>query len=139
MVGDISLLRATIGYSWLAALFGCLLLLVLSQPQTWLASLMRSKLPSALGAVSYCVYLIHLTILLLAHHLILHTTPEISDFKGIAVTLFAAVMTFVQAAFSWRYFEKPLLRRGHTYAYSEKSFTGSEQQALELSPSQINR
>jgi peptidoglycan/LPS O-acetylase OafA/YrhL len=121
MVGDVSLLRATIGYSWLAALFGCLLLLVLSQPRAWLASVMRWKPLSSLGTISYCVYLIHLTILLLARDLILHGSPQFHNFQSIAVTLFAAVLTLVLAALSWRYFEKPLIRRGHTYEYGEKA------------------
>jgi len=120
MVGDISLFRATLGYSWLAALCGCLLLLVLTQTHGWLASIMRWKPLRSLGTISYCVYLIHLTILLLAHQLILHDPPQFHSLKGIAVTILAAVMTVALAALSWRYFEKPLIRRGHTYAYGEK-------------------
>lgn len=121
MVGDISLFRATVGYSLLAALYGCLLLLVLTQTHCWLASIMRWKPLRSLGAISYCVYLIHLTILLLAHRLILHGAPQFYNLPGIAVTILAAAMTFALAALSWRYFEKPLIRRGHTYAYGEKS------------------
>ena len=121
MVGDISFFRATVGYSWLAALYGCLLLLALSQTHGWLASIMRWKPLRSLGAISYCVYLIHLTILLLAHKLILHNSPQFHNLQGIAVTMLAAAMTIALAALSWRYFERPLIKRGHTYAYSERS------------------
>jgi peptidoglycan/LPS O-acetylase OafA/YrhL len=120
LVGGFSLFRATVGYSWLAALYGCLLLLVLSQTDGWLAAIMRWKSLRSLGAISYCVYLIHLTILFLAQRLILHSSPQIYSFKGIAVTVFAALITLALAALSWRYFEKPLIRRGHTYAYDQK-------------------
>ena len=120
MVGDISLFRATIGYSWMAVLYGCLLLLVLSQTHGWLAAIMRWKPLRSLGAVSYCVYLIHLTILYLAHRLILHGYPQFHSLQGIAVTVLAAVITLAWAALSWRFLEKPLIRRGHTYAYGEK-------------------
>jgi peptidoglycan/LPS O-acetylase OafA/YrhL len=121
MVGDISFFRATVGFSWLAAMYGCMLLLVLSQTGGWLASIMRSKPLRSLGTVSYCVYLIHLTILLLAHRLILHSPPQFYNLQGIAVTLLAAAITLILAALSWRSFEKPPIRKGHTYAYDEKS------------------
>ena len=116
-----SLFRATVGYSWLAALYGCLLLLVLSQTHGWLATIMRWKPLRSQGAVSYCVYLIHLTILFLVSHLILHSSPQFHNLQGIAVTLLSAAITLALAALSWRYFEKPLIRKGHTYAYGEKS------------------
>jgi peptidoglycan/LPS O-acetylase OafA/YrhL len=121
MVGEVSLLRATLGYSWFAGLYGCLLLVVMSQPDTRLASVMRWKPLRSLGAISYCVYLIHLTFLLLAHNLILRAAPEFYNLQGGAVTLLAAILTLVLAALSWRYFERPLIRRGHTYAYEEEA------------------
>jgi peptidoglycan/LPS O-acetylase OafA/YrhL len=103
-----SLFRATVGYSWLAALYGCLLLLVLSQTHGWLATIMRWKPLRSQGAVSYCVYLIHLTIIFLAHQLILHRFPQFHNFQSIAVTVLAAAMTLALAALSWRYFESRL-------------------------------
>jgi len=120
LIGDITLLHATMGYSWFAVFYGGLLLLVLSQPRTWLAGLMRWKILRALGAISYCVYLLHLTILLLAHRLILHDAPQIYRFRQAGVTAFAAALTLAIALLSWRYFEKPLIRRGHEYSYWEE-------------------
>ncbi|HXJ05092.1 MAG TPA: acyltransferase [Candidatus Acidoferrum sp.] len=120
LVGDITLLRATLGFSWFAALYSCLVLLVLSQSGGWLAAVMRWKPLRSLGAISYCVYIIHLTILILAHQLILHAGPQIRTLSGIAVTCFAAVSAVAVASISWRYFEKPLITRGHTYSYVER-------------------
>jgi len=130
MVGPVTLLRATIGYSWFAVLYVCLLLLALSQTDTWLAGIFRWKSLRWLGTVSYCVYIIHLAILLLSHQLILHSAPEFYSLPGAAVTALAAVLTLALAALSWRYFEKPLIRRGHTYAYE-----GETSQRLFLKPS----
>jgi peptidoglycan/LPS O-acetylase OafA/YrhL len=130
MVGQVTLLRATIGYSWLALLFSCLLLLALSQTDTWLAGIFRWKSLRWLGTISYCVYIIHLTILLLLQQLILHGAPEFSNLQGVAVTALAAIVTLALAALSWRYFEKPLIRRGHTYAYEQDT-----SRALFLKPS----
>lgn len=121
MVGPVTLLRATIGYSWFALLYACLLLMALSQTNTWLAATLRSKSLRWLGTISYCVYIIHLTVLLLTHQLILHRGPEFYSLPGAAVTALAAILTLALAALSWRYFEKPLIRRGHTYLYGQDS------------------
>ncbi len=119
LVGSITLLRATLGYSWFAALYSCLLIVVLSHTQGWLAAIMRWKALRSLGNISYCVYLIHLTFLLLAHRVILHAGPQLHNLKGISVTILAAGLTLGVAMLSWRYFEKPLIRRGHAYSYGE--------------------
>jgi peptidoglycan/LPS O-acetylase OafA/YrhL len=121
LVGELNLWRVVAGYSWLPALYACLMVVALSQPRSWIAAIMRWKLLGSLGAISYCVYLIHLTILLLAHQLILHAAPQLETLPGFAVTLLAATATFAFAGLSWRYFEKPLIKRGHRYAYGEES------------------
>jgi peptidoglycan/LPS O-acetylase OafA/YrhL len=51
------------------------------------------------------------------HRLLLHGDPEIRDVKGVATTALALVMTLAIAKVSWRYFEGPLVKRGHRYTY----------------------
>jgi peptidoglycan/LPS O-acetylase OafA/YrhL len=121
LVGPLTLLRATVGYSWFAALYSVLLVLVLSNTSGWLAAAMRLVPLRALGLVSYCVYIIHFPINQLAHRLLLHAPPQIDSLPGVAVTLFGAVLTFAFAALSWRFFESPLLRRGHQYSYGSSA------------------
>lgn len=87
---------------------------------------MRRRVLLFLGATSYCVYHIHAAILIFAHSLLLHGAPQISNLQEIAVTLFAAVLTLGLAALSLPYFEKPLIRRGHTYAFVEETAVGGE-------------
>lgn len=111
------LVTYTIGYSSLAVFYACLLLLVLSQTQGVVARLARMKWLRYLGGVSYCVYLIHLTINIGAHHLLLGGEPRIYDLRGVGVTLLAGVLTLAVASVSQKYFEKPLIRRGHHYVY----------------------
>jgi peptidoglycan/LPS O-acetylase OafA/YrhL len=113
----LSFMTVIIGYTWLAFFCGCLLLVVLSQPQGWIAGVMRWKILRGLGTISYCVYVIHLTFNHLAHQILLHGEPEIYNLRGVGVTLLALVLTLGVASLSWRYFEKPLIRRGHSYAY----------------------
>jgi peptidoglycan/LPS O-acetylase OafA/YrhL len=111
------LVTYTIGYSSLAVFYTCALLLVISQPEGPVARAIRAKWLRHLGGISYCVYLIHLTFNQWAHRILLHSGPRIYDLRGASVTLLAGVLTWLVAALSWKYFEKPLIRRGHCYAY----------------------
>jgi peptidoglycan/LPS O-acetylase OafA/YrhL len=115
-----SLTQATIGYSWLAMFYGCTLLMVLAQKEGSIAAVMRWGWLRGLGRISYCVYLIHLTMNHLAHRLILHGEPEIFDLRGVGVTLLALVATLAIAIASWKYFEEPLVRKGHRYSYWDR-------------------
>ena len=119
LLHPINVVAATIGYTWLALFFSCLLIFVLSQTRTRLAAFTRWPWLRALGTISYCVYILHDAFNFFAHRLLLHSTPRIYDVPGIAVTLLALAATLATAAFSWRFFEKPLIRRGQSYSYSE--------------------
>jgi peptidoglycan/LPS O-acetylase OafA/YrhL len=121
LVHPTNLPTVTIGFSWLAIFYSVLLLTVLSQPEGWIAGVMRWKLLGWLGGISYCVYLLHDAFNFFAHGLLLRAAPEIYNAEGIAVTLLALGLTLGAAALSWRYFEKPLIRRGHMYSYGEKA------------------
>jgi hypothetical protein len=72
-----------------------------------------------MGALSYCLYLIHLCILLLAHAILLYAQPRISDLPGLVVSVLALLISYALAKLTWLYFEHPLVRRGHTYRYSK--------------------
>lgn len=113
----INVVTVTIGYTWLAIFYSCLLLTAISQPQGRLASIMRVKWLRRLGMISYCVYLVHATINQFAHRLILHDAPEVYNLAGVGVTLLALAMSLAVASMSWKFFEKPLLMRGHRYQY----------------------
>jgi peptidoglycan/LPS O-acetylase OafA/YrhL len=114
-----------VGLSWLGIFFSGLLLLVLSQTEGWVAGIMRWGALRSLGTVSYCVYVIHTAVNVYAHKLVLGATPQIYNVQGVAVTLLALGLTLGAAAVSWRYFEKPLIRRGHGYTYGEATASTS--------------
>jgi peptidoglycan/LPS O-acetylase OafA/YrhL len=120
-VHPLNAVTVTIGYTVLAIFYSCLLLVVISQKTGWLAGVMRWKALGALGTISYCVYVIHLTFNHLTHWLVLHAEPQIYNLEGEGVTLLALVLTLAVASLSWRYFEKPLVRRGHGYSYGKES------------------
>jgi len=112
-----NLVTVTIGYTSLAFLYVCLLLLVLSQTSSTAAHVTRYAWLRALGGISYCVYLIHMAINSLAHRILLHDEPRIYDWKGVIITGGALVLSISLASLSWKFVEKPLLRRGHRFSF----------------------
>jgi peptidoglycan/LPS O-acetylase OafA/YrhL len=119
LVHPINAVTVTIGYTWLALFYSALLLTAVSQTGGWLAALMRWRFLGWLGGISYCVYLLHDAFNFFAHGILFHTEPQLYTLSHLAVTVFALLATLGVAALSWRYFEKPLIRRGHGYSYGE--------------------
>lgn len=111
----------TVGYTWVALFFALLLLLVLRDTASPFASLMRTGWLRELGSVSYCVYIIHLVVNIVCHTVLLHANPQISTRRGIAVTIFAAGLTFALAKLSWFCLERPLLRKGQAFKYDDEA------------------
>jgi peptidoglycan/LPS O-acetylase OafA/YrhL len=112
-----NVVTVTAGYSFLAFFYVSLLLLVLSQKDSFLARCMRISLLRRLGGISYCVYIIHLTINELGHRFLMHQEPDLSHWQGIVITCAALVLSLTIASVSWKFFEKPLISRGHHFTY----------------------
>jgi peptidoglycan/LPS O-acetylase OafA/YrhL len=107
----------TVGLSCLAAFWLSLLLLVFYHPSGILGRIFRWKFLVRAGALSYCIYLIHSTVNVYLHSVLFHDLPRMDNWKGILITAVSALLTWGIASFSWQFFEKPLLRRGHHYSY----------------------
>jgi peptidoglycan/LPS O-acetylase OafA/YrhL len=110
-------LTQTAGYTWLALFFAVMLLLVLSRRASLLAALMSFSFLREIGGVSYCIYIIHTAVFLFCHQLLLHTLPVVTDVKAAGVSFLAAFVTYGIAKISWKYFERPMVRRGHAFQY----------------------
>ena len=117
LVRPTNVVTVTAGYSFLAFFYVSLLLLVISQTDSFPARCMRISLLRRLGGISYCVYIIHETINELGHRFLLHQEPDLSHWQGVLITCSAFVLSLTIASLSWRFFEKPLIRRGHGFAY----------------------
>ncbi len=105
------------GFSTLAMFYTALLFAALSIPRGPVAVVTRWGWLRQVGGVSYCMYLIHLVVLVACHAILLHASPKTSNLRGALVTLFAVVLTFVVAKISWVIFERPLLQIGHKFRY----------------------
>ena len=107
----------TLGYTWLAAFFAVVLLLVMLRREGPLAWLARMRWLRELGRVSYCAYIIHLVVNVICHSFLRHAPPATTDLRGAAVTLFAAFATYAIAWISWKVLEGPLMKVGHSFKY----------------------
>jgi peptidoglycan/LPS O-acetylase OafA/YrhL len=114
-------LTAIAGFSWLALFYVTLLLSVLVNPNGILGRGMRSKWLMRLGVLSYCLYVVHVPINGILHAVLLGNRPSISTLPSAGVTLLATMVSLGIATLSWKYFEGPMVRRGHRYSYRPRA------------------
>jgi peptidoglycan/LPS O-acetylase OafA/YrhL len=105
------------GYTWIGLLFSVLLLAVLVRPASLLGWVTRMRWLRELGKVSYCAYIIHMTVNLFCHILITGNAPQISNWSGAFATFCAVFLTYAIAKLSWMVLENPLLKYGHEFRY----------------------
>ena len=114
------------GYSWLALFYACLLLVVITSPRGIIVSVMRLPPLRHLGTIAYGVYIMHMAIVSLAHGLVLGNKPLIYNLPDAIVTLTALLVTLSLAALSWHFFERPIIRWGHSFSYTNPNPQPSE-------------
>jgi peptidoglycan/LPS O-acetylase OafA/YrhL len=98
------------GYTWIAVLYLCVLLIGSTHPESWLAGCLRWRWLRWLGAIAYGVYLIHYQLLEIAFRSLL---PHYRTSREIVLSGSLLVFTLVLCSLSWRLFEKPLIALGH--------------------------
>jgi peptidoglycan/LPS O-acetylase OafA/YrhL len=69
---------------------------------------LESRILMQLGAISYCAYLIHVTLIEACSRAL--GVQFLGDLAGISLTLLVAKL-------SLKFFEGPLIRQGHAYRY----------------------
>jgi len=73
-----------------------------------------------LGKYSYCIYLFHLLVNGVLHLVILgQQTPKLDSSLAYLVTALALFSTYGFAVLSYRFFEGPLIKLGHSYKYQQ--------------------
>jgi peptidoglycan/LPS O-acetylase OafA/YrhL len=112
-----SIVMQSIGFTWIAILFAHLLVLTLVSPSGAIASVASTRWLCDLGSVSYCLYIIHQAVNALCHSVLQSTTVKQSDWRAIGVPMVACVFAYLIAKLSLIYFERPMLRIGHTFKY----------------------
>lgn len=108
---------ASVGYTWLAVLYLCVLLIAVAQTESVLARVLRSRVLRWFGLVSYGSYLLHTAVLGLAFGFLRHHSPRIAGLGDFLVAALALVLTFAIAQISWSFFERPVVKYGHSLLY----------------------
>jgi peptidoglycan/LPS O-acetylase OafA/YrhL len=111
------LLAQDLKLEYLALFFALLILTVLTNRSGWLAWLMRNSFLREMGRLSYCIYIIHLSVLMFCFAFLLHDVPRLDTPASFAVAGISFAITYCLAWLSSKYFEGPMLRRGHTFKY----------------------
>jgi peptidoglycan/LPS O-acetylase OafA/YrhL len=111
------LLAQALKLEYLAIFFALLILTVLTNTTSWLARLMRNSILREMGRLSYCIYIIHLSVLAGCCAFFLRDVPRLDTPASFLVVGFSFALTYCLAWLSSKYFEGPMLRRGHAYRY----------------------
>jgi peptidoglycan/LPS O-acetylase OafA/YrhL len=112
----LSIPMTTWGFSWLAALYTCILLIAIA-PSGIVPAILRNKSLMGLGTLAYCSYLIHVGVMQAVRHPLKAHFPQFPVAAWIFGGLVGMAITLLAASLSFEYFEKPLLRRGRQYSY----------------------
>lgn len=107
----------TWGFSWLAAFYTCILLIAVSPSTHRARRILESRSLMQLGTLAYCSYLVHVAIMNALRHPLKVHFPQFPVAAWLVGGIVGIALSLAVAALSYKYFEKPLLRRGHRYSY----------------------
>lgn len=110
-------LIASVGYTWLGLLYLCVLVMAIAQTEGLLARVLRSRILAWFGLISYGSYLIHTAILGLAFGFVRHHPPRITGLGDLLTAILALGLTAMTAQVSWSFFERPIVKYGHSLGY----------------------
>jgi peptidoglycan/LPS O-acetylase OafA/YrhL len=109
------------GHSYLVALFGSAVFMVLENPGSPSLALLRSGAAEFVARISYALYLVHVNVLILVF-LVFGTDRTIETPAGAALTAAALAISGLICFASYRFFEAPLIRMAHhKYRFEDSS------------------
>ncbi len=112
-----TLMWITVGIGWMSVFFVTVLILALTDSQSFLSRTLRWRWFTGLGAIGYGVYLFHLAIYFSCIYLLTGHGWLLANWKDFGATLLATAITIAFSTLSWRYFEKPIVRWGQKWQY----------------------
>jgi peptidoglycan/LPS O-acetylase OafA/YrhL len=100
------------GHTYLVALFGSAVFMVLQSQGSASLALLRSGAAEFFARISYALYLAHINVLIFVF-LVVRTDRTIETWKGAILTAVALAMSVLICFVSYRFFEGPLIRMAH--------------------------
>jgi peptidoglycan/LPS O-acetylase OafA/YrhL len=109
------------GHSYLVALFGSAMFMVLESRGSPSLALLRSRSAEFFARISYALYLVHINVLIFVF-LVFRTDRTIETLTGAALTASALAISVLICFASYRFFEGPLIRMAHQkYRFEDSS------------------
>jgi peptidoglycan/LPS O-acetylase OafA/YrhL len=113
--------QQSIGYSVIALFYTVLVMTAIGLRSGPVARFTRWRVFREFGRISYCLYLIHMAVQYLCFAILAHGMSHFSDWRSGLVGVVSLVAAYGICQASWRFFEHPLLLRGHRYTYSGRA------------------
>ena len=110
--GDTDFHMALWGHSYLVALFGSLLFVVLENRGAASLAWLRGRAAAFVARISYALYLVHVNVLILVF-LICGADRTIETWTGAGLTALSLAISVLLCFASYRFLEGPLIRTGH--------------------------
>jgi peptidoglycan/LPS O-acetylase OafA/YrhL len=105
------------GFSWLAAFYTCILLIAILPGRGIVPRILETRSLMHLGTLAYCGYLVHVAFMNALRHPLKAHFPQYPVAAWLVGGVLGIALTLLVASLSFKYFEQPLLRRGHQYFY----------------------
>jgi peptidoglycan/LPS O-acetylase OafA/YrhL len=109
---QIALVPTALVYTWLALFFTCVIVMGVTQRDSLISRLLRMRWLMASGVIAYGLYMLHTVFGFYGHALVAPNLPRTALAEG-ALDVVCLALSVVFAKWSWKYFEKPLIDRGH--------------------------
>jgi peptidoglycan/LPS O-acetylase OafA/YrhL len=109
------------GHSYLVALFGSAVFMVLESTGSPSLAVLRSPLAEFFARISYALYLVHINVLIFVF-LVFRTDRTTATLQGAGLTALALAISVLICFLSYRFFEGPLIRMAHQkYRFGDSS------------------
>lgn len=116
-----SLAMSSYGYTILACLYACVLLIAVIEKRGLVSAIARVKAFRKLGIIAFGVYMWHQAISGLTHALFLKQVPQMLNGLECSVTILGLLITLIIGYVSWSFIEKPFVLIGHSVRYKTES------------------